>query len=655
MIPELAHFLCVVAFTSTITLSLTGFYGGKTRRAVWVNLARNLAVTQFLLLLGSFLLLDVSFLTDDFTVKYVADNSNELLPWYYKASAMWGDHEGSFLLWTLVMAGWTSAVAVFNRTLSVDMYGYVLGVLGFLNAAFLLFLLSASNPFLRIFPLDPIVGADLNAILQDYGHLVHPPFLYLGYVGFSVAFAYAVAALLTGKLDAAWARWSRPWTNTAWAFLTVGIALGSWWAYYELGWGGWWFWDPVENASFMPWLAATALLHSLSVTEKRGAFKSWTVLLALVTFILCLIGAFLVRSGVLTSVHAFAVDPERGLFLAGIVAVVAISAFVLYAVRANTLKSQVSYGGISRELLLLTNNAILTLALAVIFLYTLYPLFYEWFTSGERVSIGPPYFNRMFVPLMTALIACLALAPIARWKRTPLHLFKNSLYILGGAALLGLIVPLLYSSGIHLGISLCVALALWVVGTHLADFYRRRKSLTLGYWGMTIAHLGFAVTFIGVTVTSGFSVSEDVRMSVGDELTLGGRTYQFTDIQAISGPNYVADQATIVVGNVTLKPERRQYTTRETITTEAAIRPGFTNDLFVSLGERVGDNAWAVRIQEKPLIRWVWLGALMIAIAAIVAVLDVRYRRLASVANKDQSRQRRTETVPESTPSPEAT
>lgn len=628
MIPELAHFLCVVALTSSVALTLTGMVAGRQRHAAWLEAAKNIAIVQFAVLLGSFILLDYSFLTDDFTVKYVADNSNELLPWYYKASAMWGDHEGSFLLWTLVMSSWTFAVALLNRQLSIDMHGYVLGVLGFINASFLLFLLIASNPFLRTFPLDPVVGADMNAILQDYGHLVHPPFLYFGYVGFSVAFAYAVAALLTGRLDAAWARWSRPWTNVAWSFLTIGIALGSWWAYYELGWGGWWFWDPVENASFMPWLAATALLHSLSVTEKRGAFKSWTVLLALVTFTLCLIGAFLVRSGVLTSVHAFAIDPDRGVFLAGIVLVVASSALLLYALRANTLKSQISYAGISRELLLLINNALLTLSLAVIFLYTLFPLFYEWYSGGERVSIGPPYFNRMFVPLMTVLIACLALAPISRWKRTPLSLFRNAFYILIGATLIGLALPFAYVGGIHLGVSLCVALALWVIGTHLADLYRRRQALTLGYWGMFVAHVGFSITFIGVTVTSGFSLSEEARMSVGDELTVGDRTYEFVNINTINGPNYIAEQAVFRVGSVTLKPERRQYTTRETITTEAAIRPGFTNDLFVSLGEPVGDGAWAVRIQEKPLIRWVWLGALLFAIAGVIAILDVRYRRL---------------------------
>ena len=628
MIPELAHFLCMSAFTCACALFVAGFLGARRNQLVWVQASKQIAVTQFILLAISFALLDYSFLRDDFSVQYIASNSNELLPWYFKASAMWGDHEGSFLLWTLVMAGWTGAVALRGKSLSYDMHGYVLGVLGLINAGFLLFLLSASNPFLRAFPLEPLGGADMNAILQDYGHLVHPPFLYIGYVGFSVVFAYAVAALLTGRIDAAWARWSRPWTNTAWAFLTVGIALGSWWAYYELGWGGWWFWDPVENASFMPWLAGTALIHSLAVTEKRGAFKSWTVLLALLTFILCLIGAFLVRSGVLTSVHAFAIDPERGLFLAVIVVLVAGSSLLLFALRANRLKARIAYGGISRELLLLGNNVLLTLALAVIFLYTLYPLFYEWLTSGERVSLGPPYFNRAFVPLMMLLTACLALVPIARWKRTPLMMFKPALYMFGGAAVLGVLVPLLYSNALHLGVSVCVALALWVLSTHLADFYRNRKSLTMSYIGMTVAHLGFAMAVIGVAVTSGFSVSKDLRMSVGDSAEVGGRTYVFEDLQVVEGPNYVSHQAQFAVGDIRLLPERRRYTTRDTVTTEAAIRPGFTNDLFISLGEPVGQNAWAVRIQEKPLIRWIWLGALLIAVAGVLAILDVRYRRL---------------------------
>ena len=630
MIPEIAHFLSVAAFSCAIGMAAVGFWGAWHHQTRWTELAKQLASVQFFVLLASTLLMILSFLNDDFTVKYIADNSNEALPWYYKASALWGDHEGSFLLWCLVVSGWTAAVSLKSQQLSLDMLGNVLGVLGTLNALFLLFLLSASNPFERTFPLDDIVGADMNAILQDVGHLIHPPFLYLGYVGFSVAFAFAVAALLTGRLDAAWARWSRPWTNTAWAFLTVGIALGSWWAYYELGWGGWWFWDPVENASFMPWIAGTALIHSLAVTEKRGAFKSWTVLLALTTFTLCLIGAFLVRSGVLTSVHAFAIDPERGLFLAVILVVVSVSALALYAVRANTLRSRISYEGLSRELLLLANNALLIIALAVIFLYTLYPLFYEWLSDGERVSIGPPYFNRFFVPLMILATVGLAIAPIVRWKRTRLFRLKPAAYTLGGAAVIGILIPLFYDGTLHLGASLCLAIAIWVVANHLSDLYRRRGSWQLGYLGMVVAHVGFACIVIGISVTSVFSIVKDVRMTVGDSVAINDRNYQFTHIERVRGPNYLADRATFRVGDITLYPERREYLARSTVTTEAAIRPGFSRDLFVALSEPLEDGFWAVRVQEKPLIRWIWFGAILIAIGGIVAVMDSRYRRLRS-------------------------
>ena len=628
MIPELAHFLCVTAFCCAVALTLTGSVGARRVQPKWVDIAKQLAIVQFLLLALSTGLLDWAFLSDDFSVKYVSDNSNEALPWYFKASALWGDHEGSFLLWTLVAAGWTAAVALYGRQLSIDMHGYVLGIMGFLNSLFLLFLLVASNPFERNFPLDAVAGRDMNAILQDIGHLIHPPFLYLGYVGFSVAFAFAIAALLTGRLDAAWARWSRPWTNVSWAFLTIGIALGSWWAYYELGWGGWWFWDPVENASFMPWLAATALIHSLSVTEKRGAFKSWTVLLAILTFTLCLIGAFLVRSGVLTSVHAFAIDPGRGMFLAAILVIVSVSAMILYSFRANTIRSQISYQGLSRELLLLSNNALLTIALAVIFLYTLYPLFYEWFTGGERVSIGPPYFNRFFVPIMVTLTAGLAIAPIVRWKRTKLARLKPASYMLLGSLALGLVIPLFYDGLLHLGASLCLGLAIWVIVTHVSELLKSRRRPQLGFLGMSVAHIGFAVTVIGITITSGFSITKDLRLAIGDSVEVNGRYYEFTHLERIEGPNYIADRGTFTVGDVVLYPERRQYRATSTITTEAAIRPGFTNDLFIALSEQLDGGYWAVRIQEKPLIRWIWLGALLIAIAGVVAVMDRRYRKL---------------------------
>ena len=409
------------------------------------------AAAQAGLILLGFALLTVSFLRDDFSVELAAAHSNTLLPWQYKFSAVWGNHEGSFLLWTLVMSGWTLAVALAGSRLEQAIFGRVMGVLGLLNVGFLLFLLLASNPFARLAPFVPQEGNDLNPLLQDFGQIVHPPMLYVGYVGFSVAFAFAVAALLSGRLDAAWARWSRPWTNVAWAFQTVGIALGSWWAYYELGWGGWWFWDPVENASFMPWLAGTALVHSLAVTEKRGAFKSWTVLLALATFSLCLVGAFIVRSGVLTSVHAFAVDPERGMFLLILLAIAVGGALALYAMRAPAIRSRLQYGGLSRELLLLVNNLLLVVAVAVIFIYTLYPLAYEAATGGDRISIGPPYFNRVFIPLMFVLAVFLALAPVARWKRTPLTVLRRIGVLLGIGVALGVVGSFLLAGVLKTG------------------------------------------------------------------------------------------------------------------------------------------------------------------------------------------------------------
>ncbi|MEC8868777.1 MAG: heme lyase CcmF/NrfE family subunit, partial [Pseudomonadota bacterium] len=423
--PEVGHLAAIVGFVAAIILSGLGHLGAATRRRNWVENSGSFAVLQLVALVVAFILLVHAFLVDDYSVVYVATNSNALLPWYYKVSAVWGAHEGSFLLWTLIMAMWTFAVAIAGRRLPYQMYGRVLGTLGLLNTGFLLFLLQTSNPFLRLVPNVPTVGADLNPLLQDFGLIVHPPLLYTGYVGFSVAFAFGVAGLISGRLDATWARWARPWSNVAWAFLTVGITLGSWWAYYELGWGGWWFWDPVENASFMPWLAGTALIHSLAVTEKRSAFRSWTVLLSILTFSLCLLGAFIVRSGVLTSVHAFAVDPERGVFLLVLLGITVGGSLALYAIRVPAIRSRIAYMGLSRELFLLINNVLFVVAVAVVFVGTLYPLAYEAVTGGDKISVGPPYFNRLFVPLMGLLAVFLALVPVARWKRTPIRLFRQ--------------------------------------------------------------------------------------------------------------------------------------------------------------------------------------------------------------------------------------
>ena len=629
MIPEFGHFAAILGLASAIGLTVTGFWGAFHSQDSWVNMAIRLAKLQFLALGIAFVLLIVAFLQDDFSVLYVANNSNTELPWYYKICATWGAHEGSFLLWTLITSTWTFAVALRSKHLPLDLHGYVLGALGFLNLTFLVFMLASSNPFIRLVPNVPLQGSDLNPVLQDPGLIIHPPMLYIGYIGFAVAFSFGIAALCTGKLDSAWARWTRPWVNSAWVFLTVGIALGSWWAYYELGWGGWWFWDPVENASFMPWLAGTALIHSLAATEKRGAFKNWTILLALLTFSLCLVGAFLVRSGVLTSVHAFAVDPQRGLFLLGILIVVTGGALYLYTVRASTIRSRIQYWGISRELLLLINNALLVVAVVTIMLGTLYPIGYEWFSGGDKMSVGGPYFNRMFIPLMIILSFFLALAPIARWKTTPMLLIKRSLILLVGSAVVALILPWILWSSFNFGVTCAIALALWITITHTDSLWNQRRSLTLGHIGMATAHLGFAVAIVGVAVTSAFSQERDARLSPGESVELNGKNYELVDINRIQGPNYIADRAHFNVdGRKSMFPERRNYPIRQTITIEAAITPGFFNDSLISLGEPIANGSWGVRVQEKPLVRWIWLGALIMGVAAIVACLDKRYRRL---------------------------
>lgn len=629
MIPELGHFAAILGLASALGVAITAFWGAFNAQDSWANMAIRLAKLQFVVLAIAFLLLVASFLQDDFSVLYVANNSNTELPWYYKISAVWGAHEGSFLLWTLVTASWTLAVALRSKHLPLELHSYVLGSMGFLNTAFLTFMLASSNPFVRLVPNVPLQGADLNPVLQDPGLIIHPPMLYIGYIGFAVAFSFGIAALCTGKLDSAWARWTRPWVNAAWVFLTVGIALGSWWAYYELGWGGWWFWDPVENASFMPWLAGTALIHSLAATEKRGAFKNWTILLALLTFSLCLIGAFLVRSGVLTSVHAFAVDPQRGLFLLGILVVVTGGALYLYSVRASTIRSRIQYWGISRELLLLMNNALLVLAVVTIMLGTLYPLGYEWFTGGDTMSVGGPYFNRMFIPLMIVLSFFLALAPIARWKTTPKELIMRGLILLAGSAIVSLILPWIFWSSFNFGVSCALALALWIAITHVNSLWKQRHSLTLGNLGMATAHLGFAMAIVGVAVTSAFSLERDARLTPGQSLDVNGKTYELAEVTRSQGQNYIADQATFNVdGRLEMHPERRNYPIRQTITTEAAIKPGFFKDTYISLGEPIANGSWGVRIQEKPLVRWIWLGAFIMGAAAVVACLDKRYRRL---------------------------
>ncbi|WP_312945732.1 heme lyase CcmF/NrfE family subunit [Stutzerimonas kunmingensis] len=639
MIPELGHLAMILALCLAVvqaTLPLIGAWRGDRQ---WMGLAQPAAWGQFAFLGFSFACLTYAFMVDDFSVAYVAHNSNSALPWYYKFSAVWGAHEGSLLLWAFILAGWTFAVAIFSRQLPEDMLARVLGVMGLISIGFLLFLIVTSNPFERLLPQVPMDGRDLNPLLQDFGLIVHPPMLYMGYVGFSVAFAFAIAALLGGRLDAAWARWSRPWTLVAWAFLGLGIALGSWWAYYELGWGGWWFWDPVENASFMPWLVGTALIHSLAVTEKRGVFKSWTVLLAIAAFSLSLLGTFLVRSGVLTSVHAFATDPERGVFILVFLLMVVGGSLTLFAMRAPVVKSQVGFGLWSRETLLLVNNLLLVVATAMILLGTLYPLLLDAL-SGAKLSVGPPYFNAMFVPLIGALMLTLGVGILVRWKDTPLKWLLGMLTpVLITSVVLGGLGSLLFGdfNWAVLAVSL---LAAWVVIAGIRDLldktrhkglFKGMRSLAPSYWGMHLAHLGLAVCAIGVVLTSHQSAERDLRLAPGESLSLGGYEFVFEGAVHHEGPNFTSDKATIRVLDgdkqiATLHPEKRLYTVQQMPMTEAGIDAGFTRDLYVALGEPLGDGAWAVRVHIKPFVRWIWLGALMMGLGGVLAASDRRYR-----------------------------
>jgi len=639
MIPELGHLAMILALClcmAQATLPLIGAWRGDHQ---WMSLAQPAAWGQFAFLLFAFICLTYAFMVDDFSVAYVASNSNTALPWYYKFSAVWGAHEGSLLLWALILAGWTFAVSIFSRHLPEEMLARVLAVMGMIGVGFLLFLIITSNPFERLLPNSPVDGRDLNPLLQDFGLIVHPPMLYMGYVGFSVAFAFAIAALLGGKLDAAWARWSRPWTIVAWAFLGIGIALGSWWAYYELGWGGWWFWDPVENASFMPWLVGTALIHSLAVTEKRGVFKSWTVLLAIAAFSLSLLGTFLVRSGVLTSVHAFATDPERGVFILAFLLVVVGGSLALFAVRAPVVKSQVGFGLWSRETLLLVNNIVLVVAAAMILLGTLYPLVLDAL-SGAKLSVGPPYFNALFLPLMALLMAVISVGVLVRWKDTPLKWLGSMLTpVLVASVVLAVVATFLHGD-FHWSVLAVCLLAFWVILGGVRDILdkTRHKGLIKGlpglgrsYWGMQTAHLGFAVCALGVVLTSLGSYERDLRMAPGESVELAGYRFQFDGAVHHEGPNFISDKGTVRVfdGERQIKvlyPEKRLYTVQQSTMTEAGIDAGFTRDLFVALGEPLEQGAWAVRIHIKPFVRWIWLGGLLMAFGGLLAAADKRYR-----------------------------
>jgi cytochrome c-type biogenesis protein CcmF len=640
MIPEIGHFALILALAIALVQSIVPLVGAARGLPNLMAVARPAAIAQCLSLVTAFACLAYAFLVSDFSVTYVANNSNSRLPIAYRFSAVWGAHEGSLLLWALILSFWTTAVAFFSRSLPLATVARVLSVMGMISIGFLLFMLLTSNPFERLVP-AAAEGRDLNPLLQDPGLVMHPPMLYMGYVGFSVAFAFATAALIGGHLDAAWARWSRPWTAVAWVFLTVGIALGSWWAYYELGWGGWWFWDPVENASFMPWLVGTALMHSLAVTEKRGVFKSWTVLLALIAFSLSLLGTFLVRSGVLTSVHAFATDPTRGVFILGFLALVIGGSLTLYAWRGPSIREAGGFELVSRESMLLVNNVLLVVAAATILLGTLYPLALDAFNLG-KISVGPPYFDAVFVPLMLPLLFLLGVGPRARWKQAdPMELARRLRWHF--AISLGLaVVALLATVGMAAIMTfVSIALALWVTLTTLDNLRVRvmaKNNLWTGltttpraFYGMTLAHLGVAVFAVGVTLVSAYSVEKDVKLAPGESYELAGHRFRFDGVRPVNGPNYRAEEGRITVFKgehevAQLAAQKRIYLVQRSPMTEAAIDPGLTRDLYVALGDPLGDGAWSVRLYYKPFVRWIWLGALIMAFGGILAAADPRYR-----------------------------
>jgi len=641
MIPEIGQFALIVALLLALTQATLPLIGASRGNRMWIALAVPAGQAQFLFVTTAFCCLGYSFITNDFSVLNVAVNSNSQLPLHYRLAATWGSHEGSLLLWTFMLSLWTVAVTLFSRHLPEEMVARVLSVMGIVSVGFLLFMLTTSNPFARIFPVPPD-GRDLNPLLQDPAMVAHPPMLYMGYVGFSVAFAFAIAALIGGRLDATWARWSRPWTTVAWMFLTCGIALGSFWAYYELGWGGWWFWDPVENASFMPWLVGTALIHSLAVTEKRGGFKSWTVLLAIAAFSLSLLGTFLVRSGVVTSVHAFASDPKRGIFILIFLVLVIGGSLLLYAWRAKQVGLGSKFEVVSRESLLLSNNVLLTVAAGSVLLGTLYPLIVEALGMG-KLSVGPPYFNLVFVPLMAPAMFLMGLGPIARWKKASLpDMTKRLRWALVISVASAVTLPFL-SGGWHWRVSLGLLLAVWIVTTVLLNLWERVRvtsgQLTIfqklrmqsrSYYGMQVAHLGVAVFIVGVTMVTGYQSEQDVKMQVGDVVHAGGYEFQFNGIANVIGPNYQGDRAEIIVSKNGVEkermyPEKRTYNATGNVMTETAIDSGLFRDLYVSLGERIGSGAWSVRVYYKPFVGWIWGGALFMAIGGGLALSDRRY------------------------------
>ncbi|QWE24300.1 heme lyase CcmF/NrfE family subunit [Polynucleobacter sp. AP-Elch-400A-B2] len=631
MIPEFGHYALILALCVAIIQGTLPLVGAHQSRREWILLARPAAQTTFLLLAIAFVILAWSFYSNDFSVLYVAEHSNSQMPVIYRLGAVWGGHEGSLLLWIFLLSTWTFLVAQLSKALDEFMVARVIGVLGLVTTGLLLFVLATSNPFERLLPAAQD-GRSLNPLLQDPGLVFHPPMLYMGYVGFSVAFAFAIASLLSGRLDAAWARWSRPWTTAAWIFLTLGIALGSWWAYYELGWGGWWFWDPVENASFIPWLVGTALLHSLAVTEKRGGFKSWTVLLAITAFSLSLLGTFLVRSGVLTSVHAFATDPTRGVFILIFLVLVVGSSLTLYAWRAPKSTLGGKFSLTSRETFILLGNVFLVVSAASVLLGTLYPLLIDALHLG-KISVGPPYFNSVFVPIMIPLLVLMGVGPWTSWKNSNLLDVIKRLWI---AALVAVIAAALisFAMGAFTWLSsLGFLLAFWVITSGVLQIIRQAKAgkPTRSFIGMQVAHLGIAVFTIGVTMVGAYQEEKDVRMLAGESVSVGGYDIQLQGVRPVPGPNYKAMQGTFLLTRngkleATMYPEKRNYFSSTMPMTEAAIDASLTRDIYISLGEELDDKAWAVRVYYKPFVDWIWGGCVLMALGGLLAMSDKRYR-----------------------------
>ena len=644
MIPEIGQVTLMGALLVAIVMGILPMIGASTGNQRLMKIGQTGAIAQFFLVAGSFAILTWAFVVQDFSVEYVARNSNLLLPMEYRFSAVWSSHEGSLLLWELILCLWTFGVALFSKNLPDDFRARTLAVLGWVSAGFLMFVIFTSNPFNRLMP-AAVDGLDLNPLLQDPGLIIHPPMLYMGYVGFSVAFAFAVAALLGQQVNRDWVRWSRPWTHVAWAFLTLGIALGSWWAYYELGWGGWWFWDPVENASFMPWLVGTALIHSQAVTEKRGAFRNWTLILAITAFSLCLLGTFLVRSGVLTSVHAFASDPTRGVFILTYLFVVVGGSLLLFAIRAPAMVQGSNFAGLSRETLLLINNLLFVVIAAMVLTGTLYPLLLDALDAG-KISVGPPYFGTLFGLLLVPIALLLPLGFYANWQEDKLKRLLGRLTVpaifavLGGAAT-AFWLPRAGGWGIA-----GVAGAFWIMSSCIL-YYRQRMSAAPGRMpgrsetGMVLAHFGVGLFLVGASLTNAISSEKHLRMVAGDSFELAGYNFVFEGTRGVRGPNYVADEGEFIVYKsgdrvTSLYPQKRRYSNGQ-VMTEAALDPGLTRDLYVSLGESLDDSgsAWAIRIYHKPFIRFIWIGALFMMAGGFLAATDRRYRRAAVIRKQE--------------------